>query len=104
MLFQFLLALSIRFFLFDFVLFKPFREFLKKSGYFFRKLFGCPFCQGFWCGLGVYLCYYPVEPTFRFLVSIFCFGIISAYLGLALAVMLNPLIQKYENQSGIPLQ
>lgn len=106
MVFQFLLALSIRFFLFDFVLFKKIREALKKKGYFFRKLLGCPFCQGFWTGLAIYL--YFNFNTFRLcwpeLINLLSFGFISAYLGLATAVYLNPLIQKYEQGSGIPLQ
>lgn len=102
MVFDLLLALSIRFFLFDFILFKQIRDFLKRQGYVFKKLFGCPFCQGFWCGLGVYLCSQPLPwPNFLPWLS---FGFISAYLALAAAVILHPLIEKYEQDSGLPLQ
>lgn len=104
MLFELLLALSLRFFLFDFVLFKPVRNYLKKKGYFFRKLFGCPFCQGFWCGLAVFLYYHSICFSLPQIITFFAFGFISAYLGLAAAVTLHPLIQKYERDSGMPLQ
>lgn len=104
MVFEFLLALSIRFFLFDFVLFKRVREYLKGKGYFFRKLFGCPFCQGFWCGLGVFLSFHSLEYSWSWLVGFLSFGFISAYLGLIFAVTIHPLLQKFERDSGIPLQ
>jgi len=104
MFYQFLLALSIRFFFFDFILFKAIRESLKQRGYFFRKLFGCPFCQGFWCGLGVFLYFHSVKLDCQDIINFFSFGFISAYLGLFSAVMLHPLIQKYEKDSGMPLQ
>ena len=99
-----LLALSIRFFLFDFVLFKGIREYLKAKGYFFRKLLGCPFCQGFWCGLGVYLASLPISMHWQQLATFFSFGFVTAYLGLISAAVFYPLIQKYEQNSGIPLQ
>jgi len=104
MLFELLVALSIRFFLFDFVLFKKIRLYLKQKGYFFRKLFSCPFCQGFWCGLAVYLYNHTVGLNWQQIVSLLCFGFISAYLGLATAVVLHPLIKNYEQDSGMPLQ
>jgi len=104
MLFELLVALSIRFFLFDFVLFKKVRNYLKKQGYFFRKLLGCPFCQGFWCGLAVYLYNYGLGLNLRDVVQFLAFGFVSAYLGLTAAVILEPLIEKYEKKSGIPLQ
>lgn len=104
MLYQLLFALSIRFFLFDFVLFKPIREFLKKKGYFFRKLFGCPFCQGFWCGLGVFFYNNPDIQNWQQLITFVSFGFISAYLGLVAAVALHPLIERFEQDSDIPLR
>ncbi|HHV65338.1 MAG TPA: DUF1360 domain-containing protein [Peptococcaceae bacterium] len=104
MFFELLLSLSLRFFLFDFILFKGIREYLQKKGYFFRKLFNCPFCQGFWCGLGVFFFYHPVTFTWQSLLTWLSFGFVSAYLGLAAAVILHPLIQKYERDSGMPLQ
>jgi hypothetical protein len=104
MCFEFLLALSIRFFLFDFILFKGIRETLKKKGYFFRKLLGCPFCQGFWCGLGVFLYFHSLTFSWTGCLELLSFGFVSAYLGLAAAVILHPLIAKYEQDSGMPLQ
>lgn len=104
MVFYLLLALSIRFFLFDFILFKGIREYLRKKGYFFKKLFGCPFCQGFWCGLGVYLAAHPITIDWTKIATWLSFGFISAYLGLATTVTLDPLIQRYEQKSGMPLQ
>ncbi|KUO62556.1 MAG: hypothetical protein APF84_02065 [Gracilibacter sp. BRH_c7a] len=99
-----LLTLSIRFFLFDFILFKRVREYLKTRGYFFKKLLGCPFCQGFWCGLAVYLATNSISFHWQQLTSWLGFGFITAYLGLISAAVFYPLIQKYEENSGIPLQ
>ncbi|NLI92467.1 MAG: hypothetical protein GX434_09775 [Peptococcaceae bacterium] len=104
MIYELLLALSIRFFFFDFVLFKKIREFLKQKGYFFRKLLNCPFCQGFWCGLGAFLYFHSFHLCWSDVISFLSFGFISAYLGLSTAVILHPLIQRYENDSGMPLQ
>lgn len=104
MVYAILLALSIRFFLFDFILFKGIREYLKTKGYFFKKLLGCPFCQGFWCGLGVYLVSQPISMHWQQLAALLSFGFVTAYLGLISAAIFYPLIQKYEENSGIPLQ
>ncbi|AFV02759.1 hypothetical protein UNSWDHB_1608 [Dehalobacter sp. UNSWDHB] len=104
MVFELLLALSLRFFLFDFVLFKKIRDALKQKGYFFCKLFGCPFCQGFWCGLAVFLYYHSLQPDLQQFIAFLGFGFISAYLGLVSAVIIDPLIQRYERNTGIPLQ
>lgn len=102
--FAILLTLSIRFFLFDFILFKGIREYLKKKGYFFKKLFGCPFCQGFWCGLGVYLATQPISLYWQQLAAFLGFGFVTAYLGLISAAIFYPLIQKYEENLEQPLQ
>ncbi|NLM21647.1 MAG: hypothetical protein GX207_07870 [Peptococcaceae bacterium] len=104
MLLEFLLALSIRFFLFDFILFKRIRNYLKQKGYFFRKLFSCPFCQGFWCGLAVYLYYHGFSLSWAQISQLLAFGFISAYLGLITAVALEPLINIYEKNSDLPLK
>ena len=104
MVFNILLTLSIRFFLFDFVLFKRVREYLKKKGYFFKKLLGCPFCQGFWCGLGVHLATHPLNLSWQGLASLLGFGFVTAYLSLICAAVFYPLIDKYEQYSGISLQ
>ncbi|MZP29250.1 DUF1360 domain-containing protein [Heliobacterium undosum] len=96
---ELLAALSIRFFLFDFILFKPIRERLKKVHYFFRKLLGCPFCQGFWCGLFIYLLNHPIESWIAFLQ----FGFISAILSLSWSIAAYPLLKRYEENHDIPL-
>ncbi len=103
MAFQLLLALSIRFFIFDFVLFKRIRNVLRTKGYFFRKLLACPFCQGFWCGLGVFLSFHPAALTLSYGTALLAFGFVSAYLGLLAAVIFYPLIEKFEQRSGMPL-
>lgn len=71
-----LFALSIRFFLFDFVLFKTIRERLKEKHYLFKKLLSCPFCQGFWCSLFVYL----LSDEVVYLPHLINFAFISAFL------------------------
>ena len=104
MVLEFLLALSIRFFLFDFVLFKRIRNYLKQKGYVFCKLFSCPFCQGFWCGLAVYIYFHGLVLNWSHISSLFCFGFVSAYLGLVTAVVLEPLINYYEKNLDFPLK
>ncbi|UWG98127.1 hypothetical protein LPY66_04805 [Dehalobacter sp. DCM] len=104
MILEILFALSLRFFFFDFVLFKRIRNYLKGKGYFFRKLFGCPFCQGFWCGLGIFLLHRTIHFSWSWLLDFLAFGFICAYLSLILAVTIHPLLQKYERDSGIPLK
>lgn len=96
MLFLLLLALSIRFFLFNFILFAGVREYLRTKGYVFNKLFSCPFCQGFWCGLGVFLATYGISLQVSYLLFLLSFGFVSAYLGLLTTVVFYPLIEKYE--------
>lgn len=103
MFFQLMLALSLRFFFFDFVLFKKIRNYLKVKGYVFRKLLACPFCQGFWCGLGVFAAFHSVSFSWAYLVSFLAFGFVSAYLGLIAAVVFYPLIERFEQRSGMPL-
>jgi len=96
MLFQMLLTLSIRFFLFDFILFKDLRNYLKTKGYFFRKLLSCPFCQGFWSGLGVFLTNYVISSNLNYLQSMLSFGFVTAYLSMMTTAIFYPLIDKYE--------
>lgn len=104
MVMEILLALSIRFFLFDFILFKRIREFLKQKGYFFKKLLGCPFCQGFWCGLGVYLAHHTLSLHWQEIAAWLSFGFVTAYLSLICAAAFYPLISKFEKITNIPLQ
>jgi len=96
MLFQTLLTLSIRFFLFDFVLFKDLRNYLKTKGYIFRKLLSCPFCQGFWSGLGVFLTTHLISFNLSFLLTMLSFGFVTAYLSMMTTAIFYPLIDKYE--------
>jgi len=96
MLFDILLVLSIRFFLFDFILFKSLRNYFKTKGYFFRKLLSCPFCQGFWCGLGIFLTAHTISLNLSFLLSLLSFGFVTAYLGLITTAIFYPLIERFE--------
>lgn len=100
MLLQMLLTLSIRFFLFDFVLFKGLRNYLKTKGYFFRKLLNCPFCQGFWSGLGVFLTTHLITFKLSFVLSMLSFGLVTAYLSLLTTAIFYPLIDKFEKNYG----
>ena len=100
MIFAMLLTLSIRFFLFDFILFKDLRDYLNTKGYFFRKLFSCPFCQGFWCGLGIFLIANEITINISILLSMFSFGFVTAYLSLLTTVIFYPLIEKYEEKNA----
>ena len=99
---DFLLVLSIRFFLFDFVLFHRLRQYLKKH-YVFRKLFSCTFCQGFWCGLLVALFNKPFTTITAFGIHIFKFSFIAAILSFAWTVSLHPLIKKFEAENELPM-
>lgn len=101
-----LLTLSLRFFLFDFVLFRPVRDRLNTQGYILHKLFHCPFCQGFWTGLGVYVCTHSKDLAFtvQYGSSWLTFGFITAYLSLMTTAIFYPLIEKFENHNdGVPL-
>lgn len=98
MVFQILLALSMRFFLFDFILFRNFRSYLSTKGYFFRKLLSCPFCQGFWCGLGVFLATHTIALNLGYFLFMIGFGFVTAYLSLMSIAVFYPLIDKFEDQ------
>jgi len=100
MLFQMLLTLSIRFFLFDFVLLKGLRNYLKTKGYFFKKLLSCPFCQGFWSGLGVFITTHSIYFNLSFLLSMLSFGFVTAYLSMMTTAIFYPLIDKFEKNYG----
>jgi len=100
MLFEVLLTLSIRFFLFDFVLFKGLRNYLKPKGYLFRKLLSCPFCQGFWSGLGVFLTTHLITFNLSFLLLMLSFGFVTAYLSMMTTAIFYPLIDKFERNYG----
>lgn len=104
MIFNILFTLSIRFFLFDFVLFKRLRGYLNNQGYIFKKLLHCPFCQGFWCGLGVYCATHTLSFTFSDFLSLLSFAFVTAYLSLLATAIFYPLIEKFEEKNdGIPL-
>ena len=59
-----LFIISIAFFLFDFYLFSPIRNYLSKCGYILNKLMKCSFCQGFWVGTSYYIIYYGISFEF----------------------------------------
>lgn len=93
-----LFTLSIRFFLFDFILFKGLRKILTHRSYVFRKLFSCTFCQGFWTGLAVSLmshsCSYWLHLRFAF---------ISAILALTWTVLMDSFIREFEKDRDLPM-
>lgn len=91
-------VLSIRFFLFDFILFKNWRNQLKKKYYFFRKLFSCTYCQGFWCGIVVSL-FNHNSPTWYNLK----FAFISAVTAFTWTVVIEPFVQDFENSKDLPM-
>lgn len=97
MLFQIVLTLSIRFFLFDFILFRGLRSYLATKGYLLRKLLSCPFCQGFWCGLGVFLTAHSISFKLCFLLSMLSFCFVTAYLSLMSIAIFYPLIDQFED-------
>ncbi|MTV48426.1 hypothetical protein GJ688_05440 [Heliobacillus mobilis] len=100
MLVDLLFALAIRFFVFDFILFKPVRERLKSLHYLLKKLLSCPFCQGFWCGLFVYLWnHYPFYSFAEFIQ----FGFIVAFCAFTWSVVMHPLIEYFEKDRDIHL-
>jgi len=94
-----LLTLSVRFFLFDFVLLKSVREYLKHKSYVFRKLFSCTFCQGFWCGLFISLLKNWEVSVWSHLE----FGYIAAIVSLTWAVIFDPFIKKFESDQDLPM-
>jgi len=94
-----LLVLGIRFFLFDFVLFKKIREHFQKSSYIFNKLFSCTFCQGFWCGLAISLAKNEILP----LLPHFEFAFIAAIASFTWTVLMHPFIVQYEEKHDLPM-
>lgn len=85
-------VLSIKFFVFDFVNFKPIRDnLLKLQNYFISKLLKCPFCQGFWLGLITHSLKYNES-----LANDLYFGFITAIICLCWNVIFWPLIDNYE--------
>jgi hypothetical protein len=94
-----LVTLALRFFLFDFVLFKSIRVYLQTHSKLCKKFLGCPFCQGFWTGLGVWFWdhgWLPVLPGLRF-------AFVMGFLCLSWSVIFDPLIRRFEERHGVPL-
>lgn len=88
-------AMSIRFFLFDFILFKRVRSYLN-GFYIFKKLLKCPFCQGFWCFVLVYgISDFKIGNS-----TVFLMGISSGFLSLTWYNIVMPLIIKFEEGSS----
>ncbi|KAB2951867.1 DUF1360 domain-containing protein [Heliorestis acidaminivorans] len=102
---ELLFALSLRFFFFDFILFKKTREKLKKQNYFFKKLLSCSFCQGFWCGIFVYLLFNISFALFTLynLLNLLAFGFASAILSITWVVIVHPFLKEYEEDQELPL-
>ncbi|MDD2421197.1 MAG: hypothetical protein PHC60_07065 [Heliobacteriaceae bacterium] len=98
-----LFALALRFFFFDFVLFKSFRAWLREKHYGWRKLFSCPFCQGFWCGVLVFLLANNLEGTWLFAKQLIFFSFSSAFLALTWTIWAFPLVKNYEKEQDLPL-
>jgi len=92
-----LFILGIRFFLFDFILFKNIREYLKIY-YVFKKLFDCTFCQGFWCGLA-----YSVAMSSLPVWQDIIFAFISAIVCFTWTMALYPYIRRFEKEHDLPM-
>lgn len=90
--------LSIRFFLFDFILFKGFRKYLKQKFYVFRKLLNCTYCQGFWCGLAVSL----VGGSSSYWHNL-KFAFISAIVTFTWTVLMESFIKEFEKNRDLPM-
>lgn len=99
LLYNLLLALSIRFFLFDFILFKKLRNHLQKDSYIFKKLFSCTFCQGIWCGLIISLFKNPMFP----LVPHLEFAFITALTSFTWTILMHPYIVQFEEKQDLPM-
>lgn len=99
MLSELILILSVRFFLFDFVLFKGIRIKLKEINYFFRKLFSCTFCQGFWCGL--FISVIKSWPGISW--SNLEFAFLGAIVSFTWTVIMDPYIRAYEDKCDFPM-
>ncbi len=93
-----LFTLSIRFFVFDFILFKRCREILKTKSYFFRKLFSCTYCQGFWFGLAV--SWSGNSSSFWYSLK---FGFISAIITFTWTVFMESFIKEFERDRDLPM-
>lgn len=70
-----LFAISIRFFLIDFKSLQPIRDRLAKNSL-WKKWLECPFCNGFWVGLGVGLYGLPFNILVLVVFAITC-GFVS---------------------------
>lgn len=86
--------LGLRFLLFDHKHLRSVRGFLSRLwvfGWFFRELFKCSFCQGFWVGSA--MAYAIGIDSYLF---IFIIGLSSAMLSLIYVVIFNPILCEYE--------
>ncbi|PKM82861.1 MAG: hypothetical protein CVU89_01630 [Firmicutes bacterium HGW-Firmicutes-14] len=99
MLIDLLFILAVRFFLFDFILFKKVREYLGRTHYVFRKLFSCTFCQGFWCGLIFSLLSCQGSSFGRHIE----FSFVSAIITFTWTVLMHRFIKEYEDEYDLPM-
>ena len=72
-----ILLMSIRFFLFDFYLFKPIWKYIcqKWDNSLITHFFNCPFCQGFWLGLFYSMYFMKIDILYNL-----SFGFISGFI------------------------
>ena len=70
---------AIRFYLFEFYVFKSVRNYIKSFGWYVKKLIECPFCHGFWCGVIYYIARHGAGDFF----SIIQFGFITSFVSFA---------------------
>ena len=87
------LSLGLRWFLFQYSLLHPVREWLEKSraSWFFSKLFACPYCQTFEASVIVYLLTTPFDIVTGVLAGLF-----NAYVAIALEHLIESQIDKLE--------
>lgn len=103
---------GLRFFLFDFILFKPLRKKLEKKSWIFKKLFSCPFCNGFWTSVitrSVVLvkirlgsrAFRPKKVfTLEQFVDMFILGIVSGFISITWYSIIIPLIEIMEERDA----
>lgn len=102
--YPFLVVLSLRFFIFDFYLFKSIRnKLLSFNNYFITKLLQCSFCQGFWIGIlyYVYFCYTNhIIFDYFLVIDILKFGFANAIVNFTWYASTDKLISDMEKKRG----
>ena len=91
--FTLLVSVSLRFFIFDFSSTKFIRRIFPE------KMIKCPFCQGFWCGLGSFLIGTIQFVTFtmsQIIILSLAIPLVSGYLSLIICVLMDNKIDSWE--------